>query len=1217
MVTWQMFSDAENSFRWEMSGQSPATVAEERRIPLIHRDNPSSRLPSMEDLLVQGSSKFIESGGGADQKSPMFRTGFGKSVAVKQSSIIKALSVLGEGDETDRGEVLAADDGCGFSNSLFQTGSGKMVNISSFGLVKAKTLFGLEESYNCCTSQAPEQTRKQPTAGQSFASRNLSHLEKRSGEVCAPDGKHSFSNSLFQTGSGKMVNISSAGLSRAKTLLGLEESYNSCTSQGLEHTSRQSTTNETCSSESLLHFDKRSDVYSDSKQAARLLPEHLIGCRNDIILAGSEPKKDIVQNLLQPDICEAACKPPPIKFQTAGGRSISVSSDALQRAKSLLGDPELGNLSNHIDNNQQFLFFKEKRFNEVSSNNENNLFASCLQQNVAMNKHTSKNLQSLARFSNHMQSFAVLEGGHLGGNLPKQVESSGSACEDTCWPNTNISCNQKPSSWECSACYTTTKISLSKDIESRNASLGMLPCGPLVDISNMGPTYSNQKHIPSEKRRLGRRSSISPFKRPRNSRFAPPLSGTFSVFPNGSSVFPKSQGSSCKTRVSARYPFHIKRMSVKEFFGGPPCFQPLLEQVPDEVKCMNADGAEKYIFHDKSGLGATGAEAFFHMLSQSGASMIHASKEWVANHYKWIIWKLACYERGYPAKASGKYLTVSNVLEELKYRYEREVNHGHRSALKRILEGDAPPASMVVLCISAIRCYPNLKLGNECVMASCEEIKKLSGSNSVNNNSVAKIELTDGWYSLDALLDVPLSKQLVSGKLFVGQKLRIWGASLCGWIGPVSPLECSKMVCLQLHINGTYRTHWADRLGFCKGHGTPLAFRCIKSGGGLVPRTLVGVVRIYPVLYKERLKNGGSVVRSERMETKVLQLYNQRRANIAEGVMSEFQKNTTCFHSKSDKDNEEGAKILKILETAAEPEIIMADMTSEQLTSFATYQAKQEAIRQSDMQKKIEKALEDAGLGSREVTPLMRVRVVGLNSKCSQRKGCLREGLITIWNPTEKQFELVEGQAYTIGGLTPLNSDSDTIYLHARGPSTSWQLLPPSAVENFEPFFVPRNSVFLSNLGEVPLSSEFDIAAVVVHVGEIYISGNQKKQWVFVTDGSVSGFALHSEGASDCLLAISFCSPVVDNDSFAPINYNLTGSTVGFCNLVKRARDEINNLWVAETTENSTYTFNYDLPGCSHLKEAAGSACKWAKISSLTIQKLQERVLFIVGDHKN
>ena len=54
------------------------------------------------------------------------------------------------------------------------------------------------------------------------------------------------------------------------------------------------------------------------------------------------------------------------------------------------------------------------------------------------------------------------------------------------------------------------------------------------------------------------------------------------------------------------------------------------------------------------------------------------------------------------------------------------------------------------------------------------------------------------------------------------------------------------------------------------------------------------------------------------------------------------------------------------------------------------------------MQKAIEKALEDAGLSAREVTPFMRVRVVGLTSKRFSQKCHPQKGLITIWNPTEK-----------------------------------------------------------------------------------------------------------------------------------------------------------------------------------------------------------------------
>ncbi|RVW27383.1 Protein breast cancer susceptibility 2-like B [Vitis vinifera] len=136
----------------------------------------------------------------------------------------------------------------------------------------------------------------------------------------------------------------------------------------------------------------------------------------------------------------------------------------------------------------------------------------------------------------------------------------------------------------------------------------------------------------------------------------------------------------------------------------------------------------------------------------------------------------------------------------------------------------------------------------------------------------------------------------------------------------------------------------------------------------------------------------------------------------------------------------------------------------------------------------IEMALEGAGLSTREVTPFMR------------------------------QFELVEGQAYAVAGLMPLNSDSETFTYKQE------DLLPNGIL------YLPWQLnilILLSNLGEIPLSSEFDIAALVVYVGEVYTAAHQKKQWVFVTDGSVS--ELGSEEASNCLLAISFCSPSVDD----------------------------------------------------------------------------------------
>lgn len=71
-------------------------------------------------------------------------------------------------------------------------------------------------------------------------------------------------------------------------------------------------------------------------------------------------------------------------------------------------------------------------------------------------------------------------------------------------------------------------------------------------------------------------------------------------------------------------------------------------------------------------------------------------------------------------------------------------------------------------------------------------------------------------------------------------------------------------------------------------------------------------------------------------------MFGCRRATVVEGIISEFQRDIKGSHDYDDDDSEEGAKILKILETAAEPEVLMAEMSPEQLTSFTTYQAKLE-----------------------------------------------------------------------------------------------------------------------------------------------------------------------------------------------------------------------------------------------------------------------------------
>ena len=65
-----------------------------------------------------------------------------------------------------------------------------------------------------------------------------------------------------------------------------------------------------------------------------------------------------------------------------------------------------------------------------------------------------------------------------------------------------------------------------------------------------------------------------------------------------------------------------------------------------------------------------GPESFQHMLLDAGADPRFAGLPWVANHLRWVLWKLASYEHRYPGHLAGKMLAPAVVLDELKKRYQ-------------------------------------------------------------------------------------------------------------------------------------------------------------------------------------------------------------------------------------------------------------------------------------------------------------------------------------------------------------------------------------------------------------------------------------------------------------------------------------------------------------------------------------------------------------------
>ncbi|KAE8730890.1 hypothetical protein F3Y22_tig00002847pilonHSYRG00087 [Hibiscus syriacus] len=123
MSTWRLCSDDGSNYRWEAIGPvSPSKLDDDSTGTHI------APYPSMADLLLEGSSKLIENDDREMDKYPMFRNKFGNSVALKESSIAKAVSILNEDDVAST-----------------VTTSGGSLSVSSEALKRARSLLGEPE----------------------------------------------------------------------------------------------------------------------------------------------------------------------------------------------------------------------------------------------------------------------------------------------------------------------------------------------------------------------------------------------------------------------------------------------------------------------------------------------------------------------------------------------------------------------------------------------------------------------------------------------------------------------------------------------------------------------------------------------------------------------------------------------------------------------------------------------------------------------------------------------------------------------------------------------------------------------------------------------------------------------------------------------------------------------------------------------------------------
>lgn len=243
-----------------------------------------------------------------------------------------------------------------------------------------------------------------------------------------------------------------------------------------------------------------------------------------------------------------------------------------------------------------------------------------------------------------------------------------------------------------------------------------------------------------------------------------------------------------------------------------------------------ADNA-KLILNNMNQVGITEISSAF--LASPGVDPSLISRAWIDNAYKFLITKFAWLENSFDAFDKYELLTPENVLLQLKYRYDREIDLSHRSAIKKIVEMDDVVSRRMVLRIEEIH-----------------ESQTMS----------AELTLSDGWYAIRAKIDSCIDSAIECGKIQVGKKLVISCADLIGAENGFDPLNMPSNVYLKIQGNSTRLVRWHEKMGFCANpYPIDVSVDAVKETGGIIGRMNIAVVHVYDVVYADAESHKGEL----------------------------------------------------------------------------------------------------------------------------------------------------------------------------------------------------------------------------------------------------------------------------------------------------------------------------------------------------------------------
>ncbi|XP_069017435.1 breast cancer type 2 susceptibility protein [Embiotoca jacksoni] len=504
--------------------------------------------------------------------------------------------------------------------------------------------------------------------------------------------------------------------------------------------------------------------------------------------------------------------------------------------------------------------------------------------------------------------------------------------------------------------------------------------------------------------------------------------------------------------------------------------------------------------------GTAGKEEFYRALCDTpGVDPKLISEAWVYNHFRWIVWKQSSMEKSFPETMGSLCLTPEQVLLQLKYRYDVEVDHSRRPALRKIMEKDDTAAKTLVLCVC------------EVVSGGHNDTRTPQGADAKPEARSAVVWLTDGWYAIKAQLDEPLTAMLHRGRLAVGGKLIVHGAQLVGPQEACAPLEAPESLMLKICANSSRPARWDVKLGF---HKDPRPFllpvSCLYCNGGPVGCVDIVILRSYPIQWMERKADGGAVFRSARAEEKEARRYNSHKEKAMEilfaKVQAEFEKEEKRNLKPQRRRQTFSHQVIASLQDGEElyeavgddPAYLEAHLSEGQLETLHTYRRSLMEKQHAELQDRYRRALEaednDQSCPKRDVAPVWRL---GIADSLDQTGSVYR---LNLWRPSsDLQSLLKEGCRYKAYNLTASDGKNRSSIQNVQltgTKKTQFQELQASQ-EWLSARFKPRvstNVVSLQNSEFQPLCGEVDLTGCLVSI----IDGQGSSPAFYLADGKLN-----------------------------------------------------------------------------------------------------------------